>query len=1594
MERTLRAAGLPNRILEEIPKVVKTCRECRMWQTPAPASQTTATLPEKFNEHVEADILFYRTYMICHCICRASRWHAGRECHSKTERELLDCLHGVWIGTHGPMVQLYIDGESGLNTDSAKASIGRDGTILKTRAPGQHARFIERRGAILRVCLHVTEEQAKREGLTISFEQLLATCIFAGNAMITVGNATPYQCVYGRQPPMMPPIENPDFPDSENDRVKARIRDIGPQSMIQASALARTRRATTTRSSSSGQGMYQPGDLVDYFRKPSAKDVSGWKGPVPVVRNSPSDGQVILDIHGRHFPSRYQDVRRTLLVIHTFLSGLFSQPNNPSSIVIQYVNNMHDATSKLFGLVSGDDGRYRVTAATKEEPRVAAALSFLTRNHLMLVNVVAVRLARTMSRLARIRKADTCFLYWWPLDSPRSVQIADLPNDDINCLHVIGPDFQLSAMMQVFMTDLDADGGGIAAAIDAVAGAGLDPAIESDASGLAPDTTIEPASHDLPPIAEEGDADDTWFNETLSTYFAGRDDIPEEDLREACKALYAEDLASGVGTELTDPEIPVYAPPQYDHLPDVIHEYAHYIAAGVSTERYLSDDVIDDAGNQGVELYYSREMSKCLLDDTVMCSDEHAVIQIYKAGPSHAVIQRDTDLLTNEEIKQHKPAVEAAILEELRTWVKHETFVRAKRTQGMNVMTSRFIAKWKVTVATDGTRTRIIRMRMALRGFQDWYAHLHETYSGTATRVSQRILCSETACRENWVLITVDVAKAFPQRMTYKELQEATGEPERFVHFVLPTGSAAVLRQIPGYENYDERYECLRCVKPGTGTKEAPRAFSLKLSKVTRSRECGFKPCTIDPELEVKHAEDGRLVAMLSKHVDDIKFGGERAFIDKTIVQLEKVFGKLAYHEQKFTNTGMRHQVMPDGSIQLDQDEYIQALKPIAHPDLIGAPADTPAPPHLQEAYGSLLGALAYAVITQFQLSVYVVHLQRNTHNPNHIHLRRLNAVVRAAQRRPARILYRAMSCSRLIEAHSDSGFSREADKGYGLRGANFLRAGSERSTGKKVWHMIDSACKSHKRVTRSTFSAETLAAVDTADDLIPLVLTLHEVIMQPGTAERARRLREHGGFCFQTTLVIDALSLWSAVAAANVRVPTEKNLAVHLFWLRELLDNGILDILRWADTRDMSADGHTKGSIPRDAILSLMNGLFQYAHATKDFTPKIVLLRKSYHDPTSGGDGNHPYAHPKPGSPLWHKILKDMYRRHAPRKLPRFEQIFAKYYMNEKELHDALILKYEGDPKTPRGTPNRDIHRHACRLCGEIGHWGNECPMRMAKAKSKAKKEETGLEPAPPPMPPPLEPTGLVPVPGLEPEPPGLDPEDIGIDHDDAKRQKVMQTQPKRRPKADNFVGEKVEKIETILDAQPKYRAHRAYEGAESKRKALQHEATHLHEWIQNKTEELYQIDGELETLQHEELAASNSLEFGPSARQLEKDSYNAASRASASARETTTTTSTYSRASSSSRAVPRATVKREPDELDAEAEQPGLDPEDMQPGLEPGVPQEAESRKSLRTSTPASAHTLKVLANALKLIDEQKRDPDKKDREKRPKRGRWVRQ
>ena len=51
---------------------------------------------------------------------------------------------------------------------------------------------------------------------------------------------------------------------------------------------------------------------------------------------------------------------------------------------------------------------------------------------------------------------------------------------------------------------------------------------------------------------------------------------------------------------------------------------------------------------------------------------------------------------------------------------------------------------------------------------------------------------------------------------------------------------------------------------------------------------------------------------------------------------------------------------------------------------------------------------------------------------------------------------------------------------------------------------------------------------------------------------------------------------------------PAERNMLLHLMWLREWLESGALEALDWSETRAISADVHTKSSILRECQILL----------------------------------------------------------------------------------------------------------------------------------------------------------------------------------------------------------------------------------------------------------------------------------------------------------------------------------------------------------------------------------------------------------------------
>ena len=141
------------------------------------------------------------------------------------------------------------------------------------------------------------------------------------------------------------------------------------------------------------------------------------------------------------------------------------------------------------------------------------------------------------------------------------------------------------------------------------------------------------------------------------------------------------------------------------------------------------------------------------------------------------------------------------------------------------------VRKWKWVKQDDGTNQRIIRSRLCVRGFKDREADTVDTYSGTTTRWSQRLVCS-IAATHGWPLACVGIEKAFLQGCTYEEL--AKEGKARDVTFTLPKGVMPLLRKLPGLESFTPETDVLRCLKPGTGLKDAPAAFSRTLQSITR----------------------------------------------------------------------------------------------------------------------------------------------------------------------------------------------------------------------------------------------------------------------------------------------------------------------------------------------------------------------------------------------------------------------------------------------------------------------------------------------------------------------------------------------------------------------------------------------------------------------------------------------------------------------------------------------------------------------------------------------------------------------------------------
>jgi len=1227
MFKILQAAGAPEKAVKMVQQVVDTCRPCRLWAKPGPISATTARLIEAFNELCQHDLMFVspnpgdatvRAEPWQHIIDAATKLSQAAIVPNKSAAVLLASFDAIWVRPYGAPKILESDQESGLLADEVRVYLGRIGTEVRFKGVDAHAKMAEKHHDLLRHVWLRIRTQAQLEGLPVTNDHCLTAALTAKNSLFTIGDTSPQMAVFGRQSAILPNLEaaGVTLDDSHTgpdgiSRGRHRMKEIAAQSMIEEQARLRMQIAARTKTRRAVEDAdFKVGDQVEFHRRTQGKEVPGWRGPGEVLKID-RDGTTHIQWMGGTLNCRYQDVRRALTYFLFFMIYHFGAASNEIE-AWEYAQNtvsrMTVGSQLHIGIVT-NNGKKRLTKTSEGQPHLLHAILRAASCDLHLEGCVGARLIRGMTKLSGIAGYSDSLLVTWKHKQQDNIAYWRLPPDTPINFREFADDATQLCSIQFLLTDDDdvqqarlqlphvPHLGGPQPADEIPAG--MDATIPTQPPTMDIDhrghkrgrdraDSGNPAPHVSPCHEPDENADKAQNIIERATQQSQQPepqalDVPVPDDDEDDDLMDELHATTDQQPPMPD-DTPLYPPEQIhlDHLqqsePPPVDTF--FAADGFTPYRDQDDD--------NVELYVDRVIAHWfLLCDRQLCEDEVLVFVANKHRVS-AVIKRVFDNLTPEEVKEHWPEVEAAMFDELKRWHSLNTFRRFPKNKSTNPIDGTWVLKWKSIKGTNAkgeeTNIRIVKARLTARGFKDLQAFENDvaTFSGTASKASQRLV-NGFAAQHEYVLFSMDISAAFLKGLTFDEISKLSGQPKRSVQFVPPKNCIHLIRRLPGLEDFDPSTELLDFLKAMWGLKDAPRLFGLRRDMSFRA--FGAHKSQRDSNFWVKYhsTSTGRkVVALLSTHLDDIKGGATESERQKLQEILKKDFGDdLKINIGVFEFTGVKHiQDAKTKAIYTHQDHYIAELSVIPLPLSTPNPDDD-ADTDEAEAFVSLLGALAWLLITRADISPYVGYMQRLAGKPKKKHLKMCNQVLRYVKRNTTGLRYKKLMGNPYLLCVADSAYQANEDRTdcIALRGYFIFLACD--SPGKPFpggdLQLIDFVSKKLHVISRSAFAAELRNTLEAAQDLINTALQFHELYRGPFTASQCAELRDRAQHFLRTVICTDNHGLFTAVSKTEPSPGTDGSMVFHVKALREYLDNKNIDTVCWIDNRDMIADGLTK---------------------------------------------------------------------------------------------------------------------------------------------------------------------------------------------------------------------------------------------------------------------------------------------------------------------------------------------------------------------------------------------------------------------------------
>ncbi|CAL1129202.1 unnamed protein product [Cladocopium goreaui] len=534
---------------------------------------------------------------------------------------------------------------------------------------------------------------------------------------------------------------------------------------------------------------------------------------------------------------------------------------------------------------------------------------------------------------------------------------------------------------------------------------------------------------------------------------------------------------------------------------------------------------------------------------------------------------------------------------EIGAWLKHGTVRKASKGKIPEeaIMRCRWLLTWKSASPEDHPKDvsegRKAKARLIVVGYEDPGVGVVQNDSPTLTKDGRQMVVQQVSSH-GWELVSFDVSTAFLQ-----------GEGDGRLLGLHPTPE---LTEALGSEPGDQ----CQLVGSAYGRVDAPYLWYCKFRDSLLQE--GFKQCPFDPcvftLVSVDEKGKERVHGPLGVHVDDGIGGGDNMFM-AALERVRKRFSFGSFEKGSFVFTGIRFQQWDDGSVEYDQIDYIEKIRPIEIPKQRRTNAEAALSPSEVTQLRSLVGALQYAAVhTRPDIAAKVGEIQSRVAKATVDDMIFANRVLHEAKVHPVTLMTLPIAPEQVTFcAFSDASFLSGKEKYAHQGGLIFVTTPELLENKRSVVAPVAWMSKKIQRVTRSTLGAEAVALSGNVDRLLWLRILWQWNNPSIEWQSPEKVLHE----ARQAALVTDCKSAYDLLTRTAVPQCEEHRTTIECLLIRERLQANCA--VRWVTSNAQLADCLTKSmdaSVLRQCLKSGRYSLFDENRVLQQRSDKRQRLK------------------------------------------------------------------------------------------------------------------------------------------------------------------------------------------------------------------------------------------------------------------------------------------------------------------------------------------------------------------------------------------------